>query len=122
VSDSSTLDADDVRLLRAIRDCPFEWAARPDIQQSPIDELRLYEMARYGYVTHVGERFLWKLTMQGRVGLAYHGEDKPRRAPQSVLANRLDGGDGQPAAPLANASVTGDGAPPAGDPLFSSNS
>ena len=59
MSDSNPLDADDVRLLRAIRDCPYEWAARPDIQQSPIDELRLYEMARYGYVKHIGERFLW---------------------------------------------------------------
>ena len=112
MSDSNPLDADDVRLLRAIRDCPYEWAARPDIQQSPIDELRLYEMARYGYVKHIGERFLWKLTMQGRVGLAYHGEDTPRRTSPGVLADRLGGGDGQPASPFDDVSVSGDGVPP----------
>jgi len=89
------LDDHDLRLLRAIRDDPHEWSARIDFQNSPIDELRLYELARSGYAEHVGERFLWKLTPKGRVALAYHGEDE--KTTRSLLHLEAVRGDGAPA-------------------------
>jgi hypothetical protein len=89
-----SLDDHDLRLLRAIRDDPHEWSARADFQEAPIDELRLYEMARFGYVDHVGERFLWKLTPKGRVALAYHSDDANET--QSLLQLEAIRGDGAP--------------------------
>lgn len=89
-----SLDDHDLRLLRAIRDDSHEWSARADFQEAPIDELRLYEMARFGYVDHIGERFLWKLTPKGRVALAYHSDDADET--QSLLRLEAIRGDGAP--------------------------
>jgi len=100
---SEHLDAEDYRLLRAIRDYPYEWAARPDIQEAPIDELRLHEMARRGLVVDVGEGFLWKVTPEGHVQLAYVGvrPDGPTRGvylrgepPKPLNKDVSRGGDG----------------------------
>jgi hypothetical protein len=88
------LDAHDLRLLRAIRDDPHEWSARADFQEAPIDELHLYEMARFGYVDHIGERFLWKLTPKGRVALAYHSDDADET--HALLQLEAIRGDGAP--------------------------
>lgn len=90
------LDTDDWRLLRAIRDCPFEWAARPDIQQAPIDRVRLLELARRSYVTDVGEQFLWKLTPTGRVALAYRARTEDEAAPDGLSSFLPGQGDGAP--------------------------
>jgi hypothetical protein len=91
---SKSLDDHDLRLLRAIRDDPHEWSARADFQEAPIDELYLYELARFGYVDHIGERFLWKLTPKGRVALAYHGKNEG--GTQSLLQLEAIRGDGAP--------------------------
>ena len=96
--DTDAMDADDWRLLRAVRDDPHEWAARANVAASPIDELRLYELARAGYVKHVGERFLWRLTPKGRVALAYRTDTTDRdRADASLLHLEPVQGDGSPA-------------------------
>jgi len=91
---SESLDDHDLRLLRAIRDDPHEWSARADFQEAPIDELRLYELARFGCVDHIGERFLWKLTPKGRVALAYHSDDADET--RSLLKLEAIRGDGAP--------------------------
>ena len=90
------VDADDWRLLRAIRDCPHEWAARPDFQEAPIDLVRLLELARRGYITDVGERFLWKLTPTGRVALAYRTRTKEDVVSGDLSSLLSTQGDGAP--------------------------
>lgn len=111
ISRHDHLDTADWRLLRAIRDCPFEWAARPDFQEAPIDLVRLLDLARRDYITDVGERFLWKLTPTGRVALAYRTRTKDDASPDhlsSVLSGRGDGAP-QQEAPFCHGTGRGDG-------------